>query len=71
MRPDLALYIAKLRRHDWEFEFSDDGEVWRRGSEERKTLLLAARTLDPDYEIWNNNCPTNHRMVACKTPPPL
>ena len=35
-------YVIKLGHHDWTFEYSDDGSVWRRGKDNEKSLLSTA-----------------------------
>lgn len=37
-------FIGRLERHDWTYEFSDDGRVWRNGMENQKALEAEART---------------------------
>lgn len=32
-------YVKQLGNHDWTFEYSDDGRVWRRGKDQQKVLL--------------------------------
>lgn len=51
-------YRAALRRHDWQFEYSDDHQVWLRGREAQNMLLLARQEFDPSWSIWNQFCPT-------------
>lgn len=36
-------YLAQLRQHDWFFDFSDDGYVWRRGRAARDALNATAK----------------------------
>jgi len=50
-------FFYLLQKHDWTFEYSDSGEVWRRGLAERKTLEskmegpLFKKVYD-DYRDW-------------------
>jgi hypothetical protein len=57
-------YAAKLRQHDWHFEYSDDGRVYRRGRAEREELCKLQATLDADWQIWNAHCDPLFRRVA-------
>ena len=41
-------YLDKLEYHDWYYEYSDDGEVWRKGQAARQQLKAIAAT-DPVY----------------------
>jgi len=54
-------YIRLLRSHDWTFEFSDDQQVWRRGSHERKELEFIQPQIDPDFTVWNKYAPKEFR----------
>ena len=46
---DLQAYYDRLNHHDWTFDYTDDGEVWRRGHAEHQTILgLAAK--HPDFD---------------------
>jgi hypothetical protein len=58
---DVIDYIQKLRRHDWDFEFSDDHMVWHRGTEERNELRRLAAIFDPYLLLWNTWAPVAHR----------
>lgn len=54
MRTDsLEIYLALLHSHDWNYEFSDDHSVWKRGREERKRLEDLKYEFDRDYKYWN------------------
>ena len=48
-----ARYERLLAQHDWAYEFSDDGAVWRRGRDERAQLSMMAAQLDPDRKLWD------------------
>ena len=54
-------YVTALRGHDWGYAWSDDHRAWVRGSAERHALRTMAAQLDPDFEIWNQHCPAQHR----------
>ena len=36
-------YVKRLSHHDWTFEYSDDGHVWRRGKDNHKSLIDQAK----------------------------
>ena len=42
----LNAFIAMLAAHDWQFEFSDDHQVWKRGNAVEKELRAIARSHD-------------------------
>lgn len=52
-----AGYIAALHTHDWAHEFSDDGNVYRRGRAELKALREQQQRIDRDWRIWNSLAP--------------
>lgn len=52
----IAAYVEALRDHDWSFEYSDDGAVWRRGRAELLHLRAEQAALDADFAIWNRHC---------------
>jgi hypothetical protein len=56
-------YIVQLLAHDWHYEWSDDHQVWRRGSAERKELQRLADEIDETREIWNRCAPAEYRVV--------
>lgn len=57
----IATYVRALRAHDWDYEYSDDGSVWRRGRDERAALERMRPELDPDYLVWDAHAPTSYR----------
>jgi hypothetical protein len=54
-------YEVALRKHDWAHEFSDDGNVYRRGREQLKALREQQASIDPDWRIWNSIAPPQCR----------
>ena len=60
----LVDYIAALKHHDWTFEYSDDGFMWRRGHDQLKALQAYASLADKDFSIWNANCPKGYERKA-------
>ena len=56
-------YRADLKAHDWAYEWSDDGTVYRRGVTERARLMVDAASLDPDFKVWNEVAPAEYRRV--------
>ena len=56
-----------LKRHDWYYDYSDDGGVWRAGqrSYERISSLMIkyAKLMGQEAadEIWNANCPEDFK----------
>jgi hypothetical protein len=43
---DFDKFNQDLNNHDWFYDYSDDGNVWRRGSEVREHLMRTAES-DP------------------------
>jgi hypothetical protein len=41
----LALYEQKLREHDWLYEYSDDGRVYRKGQQQYNELISIRQDL--------------------------
>jgi hypothetical protein len=58
-----AEYIQALQRHDWDYEFSDDGWVWRRGRDEHVALYDWRERRDPDFRIWNQFAPQWRKVL--------
>jgi hypothetical protein len=54
-------YQAALKRHDWSYEYSDDGQAYRKGRDEREALSAAQPILDPDFSIWNSFAPSDYQ----------
>lgn len=55
--PRLTAYACQLSNHDWTYEYSDDGRVWRAGKASQEALEVAQKQIDPDYVIWNRFAP--------------
>jgi hypothetical protein len=53
-KSELEQYEALLRSHDWEYQYSDDYQAYKRGAAQRATLNALADKLDPDRVIWKN-----------------
>lgn len=47
--PTLAKYWEMLNQHDWYYSYSDDGSVYRRGSEAEAKLLAIAKK-SPEHQ---------------------
>lgn len=51
-------YTKRLENHDWFYEYSDDGSVWRAGLQAQKNLIADARAypllsaLFTEYSTW-------------------
>ncbi len=51
-------YAKRLKNHDWFYEYSDDGSVWRAGNQAQKNLIADAMTypllsaLFTEYSTW-------------------
>lgn len=50
---ELHRYQRLLATHDWLFNYSDDGRVFKAGSVERSRLTRMAAQLDPDRKVWD------------------
>lgn len=52
---DFDAYVAKLSHHDWYYDYSDDGRVWRAGKRVRESLMETADS-HPIYfqafDVW-------------------
>jgi hypothetical protein len=64
---DLTSYINLLKAHDWSFEYSDDGSVWRAGRLALTTLRIAQKQFDPSGEVWNTYAPEGYKLPATDT----
>lgn len=61
---DLPQYLLALKRHDWNFAFSDDGSVYRKGAAQRRELSDAHAKLDPNSTHWNAAAPPDCQRGA-------
>ena len=52
-------YIAKLKRADWFYDYSDDHAVWNQGRIFILELHKLASQVDHDYVHWNYYCTNN------------
>jgi len=50
-------YIAKLKAHDWTYDYSDDHRVWQRGSKEADEIRRLGDILDPDRKLYKQYSP--------------
>lgn len=50
---DLRAYYDRLCKHDWYYDYSDDGKVWQRGLDSRNRLEVEARTDPKKAELYN------------------
>ena len=46
-------YRTKLASHDWYYQYSDDGSVYRKGRDQYQELVKMQKVLDVDSAIWN------------------
>ena len=64
-----SAYISALRKHDWQWEFSDDttsphGRAAYEASRRMHAALLIERAqTDPDGLLWNTYAPAEFRVV--------
>ena len=56
-------YIAKLKAHDWTYQYSDDHSVWQRGSKESDEIRRMGDIVDPDRKIYKKYSPF-HEAIA-------
>lgn len=50
-------YIAKLKAHDWTYDYSDDHSVWQRGSKEADEIRRLGDIVDPDRKLYKQYSP--------------
>ena len=55
-------YIAKLKGHDWTYDYSDDHSVWQRGTAERNEIRRLQQILDPNFEVYNKYAPDMYKV---------
>lgn len=53
-------YKQKLSRHDWFYDWSDDGRVWRKGETEKFELVQLARANGDAFKIAYNQARQKH-----------
>jgi hypothetical protein len=57
-------YVARLVKHDWHSEFSDDMDAVRKGRTALARLLIEAAELDPMFVLWNRHAPPECKRGA-------
>ena len=45
--------LQNLKAHDWFYDYSDDGSVWRRGSQDAARLSKELKLLNCPFEWWD------------------
>ena len=55
-------YIAKLKAHDWTYQYSDDHSVWQRGSKESDEIRKMGDIVDPDRKIYKKYSPFHEQI---------
>ena len=50
-------YVAKLKAHDWTYQYSDDHRAYTKGSQESNEIRRLGDILDPDRKIYNKYNP--------------
>ena len=64
-----SAYISALRKHDWQWEFSDDTtsphglDVYEAAKRMHAMLLIERAQTDPDGMIWNVYAPAEFRVA--------
>jgi len=53
-RDELTQYHGMLAGLDWNYGFSDDGEVYRRGREAMRAVMALQPRVDPDWTIFRS-----------------
>lgn len=48
----LQEYYDALKAHDWQYQYSDDGSVYRRGEAEERRLRVARDTSSRHLSLW-------------------
>lgn len=57
-----AAYVAALKAHDFQFDYSDDIRVYRRGRDSLLALRDMQERLDPAFQIWNSIAPAQFQV---------
>lgn len=56
----VAPIVDLLKTHDWTYDFSDDGSVWRRGQAQREAIIEALKALRSEVAraLWAMYAPS-------------
>lgn len=65
----MAAYVSALKRMDWQFEFSDDGRVYREGRNSLEVLRHEQRQVDPQGALWNQYAPDIYKVKVAEFTP--
>ena len=55
-------YIAKLKAHDWYYDYSDDHRVYTKGRDEAYAIRNLGNIIDPNREIYKKYSPFNEQI---------
>lgn len=57
-----------LKKHDWQFEMSDDQSKWSKGSKEEKVILkiLSGMDVKEAFDLWHKYAPSNGKIEKNK-----
>jgi hypothetical protein len=55
-----------MSTHDWYYEFSDDGSVWRKGRESYNKMLFLIRQTKPEVvkQLWDKYAPVEFACIV-------
>jgi len=53
--------IAAMKVHDWYYDYSDDGRVYRAGRASEDNLEKLFQTCGRPVAVWNEHCPKEFR----------
>ena len=65
----MQAYVAALKSHNWDHEYSSDTKVYRAGKESLIALRVAQGLIDPDAKVWNTWAPAEYRITAAAGAP--
>ena len=55
-------YIARLKAHDWTYDYSDDHRVWSKGRDQAGEIRRLGDILDPDRKIYKKYSPFSEQV---------
>ena len=60
----LKEYLKALESHDWYYNYSDDHQVYMKGSSEKDNLRKLAMIYDHNFQIWDSIAPDQFKQGA-------
>lgn len=59
-----AQFVARLRTHDWSYEYADDAGAYHAGLDTQRWLEVTVSQLPDGVQLWNAYAPVGRKLDA-------